>query len=574
MQNTSRRRFLQHSALGAAAAVFPEILLARSSVKSIATPGFNPDVELEITSQQALAAILSNGPATQVQQYVGKVLKGPKHTLLTLPNNYLGPILNLQQGQKVRVFYRNNLKEASIIHWHGLHVPQSSDGHPMYTITPGEQYIYEFEVLNRAGTSLYHSHAHDMTAEQVYRGLAGLIKVTDDDEKALGLPDGEFDLPLVIQDRTFDQSNQLKYIHAMHERMLGFLGEEILVNGKPNTEFVVKSRAYRFRALNGSNSRIYKLGWDDGTPLVAIGTDAGLLAKPETRPYIMMAPGERVDLWLDFSGRALGSKLVLFSLPYSGALPGMMDEMQRREGKGMMHNRLPQGGKFPIATFTISEKVSDSPKLPTKLVPFKRLSENDVDNADKPIPIALAMQHMRPTLNGKSFSMDQVMDYERVALGSFKKISINHDHGGQGGGMKHGRGEGESGGRRMGGGMMSMKHGNDKEAGEHKGGMGMMGGGGMGGMGGGMMMEMAHPIHLHGQQFQILRRKAAMVKQDDYATVKDGFIDSGWKDTVLVMPGEEVEIVKPFQDYKGLFLYHCHNLEHEDLGMMRQYLVE
>ncbi len=87
------------------------------------------------------------------------------------------------------------------------------------------------------------------------------------------------------------------------------------------------------------------------------------------------------------------------------------------------------------------------------------------------------------------------------------------------------------------------------------------------------MMEMAHPIHLHGQQYQILSRNAAKVKPGDYATVQDGFIDSGWKDTVLVMPGETVEIVKPFQDYKGLFLYHCHNLEHEDLGMMRQFYI-
>jgi len=88
------------------------------------------------------------------------------------------------------------------------------------------------------------------------------------------------------------------------------------------------------------------------------------------------------------------------------------------------------------------------------------------------------------------------------------------------------------------------------------------------------MMETANPIHLHGQQYQILRRVTDKVRTADYATVKDGFVDTGWKDTVLVMPGEEVEIIKPFQDYKGLFLYHCHNLEHEDLGMMRQFLIE
>jgi suppressor of ftsI/bilirubin oxidase len=60
---------------------------------------------------------------------------------------------------------------------------------------------------------------------------------------------------------------------------------------------------------------------------------------------------------------------------------------------------------------------------------------------------------------------------------------------------------------------------------------------------------------------------------NSYASVKDGFIASGWKDTVLVMPGEEIEILKPFEDYKGLFLYHCHNLEHEDMGMMRNFYV-
>ena len=101
----------------------------------------------------------------------------------------------------------------------------------------------------------------------------------------------------------------------------------------------------------------------------------------------------------------------------------------------------------------------------------------------------------------------------------------------------------------------------------------------MGGMGGGMgmmggMMSMAHPIHLHGQQFQILSRSADDADPRDYATMSEGFISSGWKDTVLVMPGERVRIIKPFGDFKGAFMYHCHNLEHEDMGMMRQFIVE
>jgi FtsP/CotA-like multicopper oxidase with cupredoxin domain len=414
-----------------------------------------------------------------------------------------------------------------------------------------------------------------LTAEQVYHGLAGLITVSDDHEDKLELPRDEYDLPLVIQDRSFNAKNQLQYLHMMPERVMGFLGDAILVNGKPNAEFKVKSRAYRFRALNGSNSRIYKLGWEDGTPLVAIGTDAGLLEKAEARPYIMLAPGERIDLWLDFSGRAVGSKLVMHSLPYSGVMPAMYERMAKRQGDGMMgmlQNKLPQGAKFPIAAFVISETVSDSPKLPEKLASIRRLAESDVDNAQRPLPIAISMQRMTPLLNGKTFAMDRVMDFEKVGLGSFKKISIYHEQGGMGMGMMGGHsavnGNAETGGHGMGMGMMGMRHRQENSTGDNKSGMGEMGGGM------GMMLDMAHPIHLHGQQFQIIKRDTSGVNATDYETVKHGFIDTGWKDTVLVMPGEKVDIIKPFQDYKGLFLYHCHNLEHEDLGMMRQFLVE
>ncbi|MDD4915950.1 MAG: multicopper oxidase domain-containing protein [Methylococcales bacterium] len=552
--NSGRRRFLKHSALGAAMLALPDWLPASSGkITGMATPGFKPDVALEFFAQTAYVPIFAGGPETAVQKYVARLLKGPAQTLRHLPDNYLGPVLNLQQGQKVRCYFNNRLNEPCIIHWHGLHVPQTSDGHPMYSMPPGRQYVYEFEVLNRAGTSFYHSHTHGLTAEQVYRGLAGLIVIGDEQESRLDLPRGEYDLPLVIQDRSFDAQNQLRYPHGMPQRMLGFLGDTVLVNGKPNAEFSVKSRAYRFRALNGSNSRIYKLGWEDGAPLTAIGADAGLLEKPEQRPYIMLSPGERVDLWLDFSGRAVGSRLIMYSLPFSGVMPAMYERMSGRMGMMLQHS-LPQGGKFPVATFRISEKVGDSPALPEKLAAIRRLTESDTDNARNPLPIAMAMRPMRPTLNGKSFAMDRVMDFEKVSLGSFKKIRIFHDRSGMG--MMAG---GHGMGGRMRRGMESGSQHDGQEDGGH--------------MGGNMMMEMAHPIHLHGQQFQIIGRNAMGVNANSYETVRHGFMDSGWKDTVLVMPGEEVTIIKPFQDYSGLYLYHCHNLEHENAGMMRQFLV-
>ncbi len=521
--NYNRRQFLQHSVMSAAAlSLFPQTILAKTGkVNNKPTPSFKADVEIEFSSKEAYIPIFK-GNKTQVQKYYARVLKGPKNTVVDLDNNYLGPTLNYIQGQKVRIYYTNKLLEPSIIHWHGMHVPQHSDGHPMYMLDAGETLVYEFEVLNPAGTNFYHSHSHELTGSQVYRGLAGLITVTDDEEQKLGLPQGEYDLPFVLQDRHFNQRNQLEYIHGMHDRMQGFVGDTIMVNGTPNAEFSVKTRAYRFRVVNGSNSRIYKLAWDDGTPLTAIGTDGNLLPQAETRPYIMLGPAERVDLWLDFSGRAVGSQLTMVSLDFEGAAGGMGGGMMG--GRGMMGggSGLKQGDKFAIARFKVSEKVSDSPKLPTVLSQRKALTVADVDNSEA-IPIALSMRPMQALINGKSFAMDRVSDAEKVALGSIKKIKIFHDH---------------NRGGRMGG-----------------------------------MLSMAHPIHLHGQQFQILSRRMTGRNERDYATVKEGFIDSGRKDTVLVMPGEEITIAKPFEDFKGLFLYHCHNLEHEDLGMMRQFYV-
>ncbi|MCB1985607.1 MAG: multicopper oxidase domain-containing protein [Burkholderiales bacterium] len=532
----TRRKFLQYSAFGTLASTFPGISLSEDRhINKAPDKNFKPDVELELYAKTAEVPILS-GAHTHVFQYTGKLLKGPPNSIKTLPG-YLGPILNFERGQKVRIFFYNTLTEPVITHWHGLHVPQKMDGHPMYEIFKGERYVYEFEIDNPAATYWYHSHTHEMTATQVYQGLAGLITVRDEAEQKLDLPADEYEIPLVIQDRRFTRGNQLHYLHGMHQRMIGFLGDTILVNGQADSTIPVKTRAYRLRLLNGSNSRIYKLGWEDGTPLTVIGTDGGLLEKPETLPYLMLAPAERAELWVDFSGRKTGSELTLKNLSYQGGGPqmGMMGGMGGMGmGRGGMGNGLPQGKSFPIVKFKITEHVSDSPQLPEKLVSMQRLSAKDLTNPEKTLPIAIGMRHMSFQLNGRTFKMDDYLDIEKIPVNTIQKIRIYHE-----GGM--GMGQGGMGGGR---------------------GMGMMG----------MMRAMPHPIHLHGQQFQILSRKNSK-ENSAYDTVKKGFIQNGWKDTVLVMPGEDIEIIKPFQDYTGLFLYHCHNLEHEDMGMMRNFYV-
>ncbi|RLA19532.1 MAG: hypothetical protein DRQ56_05220 [Gammaproteobacteria bacterium] len=355
----------------------------------------------------------------------------------------------------------------------------------------------------------YHSHTHELTAKQVYSGLAGLIIVNDDEEAKLGLPSGDKDLPIVIQDRSFTAENKLSYTSHMREHMMGFLGEEILVNGKPDFQLPVSQSAYRLRFLNGSNSRIYKLGWDDGSPFTVIGTDGGLLESAVTRRYITLAPAERVEIWVDFRDKKIGSIQTLKSLPFQG--------MQHMSAE----NALPEGGEFSIMSVKVAtaEEGGDSSQLPETLSKIDRLDLSNVANPEIPLSIALRMRRMNWWLNGEDFEMLEATPSERVSVNSHQVIQFDNGFQTRGG------------------------------------------------------MRLPHPMHMHGQQFQIIKREIRRNYQGTYDSLSEGFVDNGWKDTVLVMPGERVTMIKPFEDYKGLFLYHCHNLEHEDMGMMRNFNV-
>jgi len=540
--NLQRRKLLKYAAMGIAGAItYPSWAQAGEFVRVNApSADFLPDVEIELTQNTADVAIL-NGDKTRVWKITGKVIKGPSGVLDNNEGTYLAPTLRFKKGQKVRLFLNNNLPAQSILHWHGLHVPANMDGNPMYAINRGETYVYEFEILNRAGTYFYHAHTHGVTARQVYSGLAGLLIVSDAQEQALNLPSGDLDVPLVIQDRSFDGQNQLVYSAHMMQRMQGFLGDQILVNGRPDFVLPVATRAYRLRLVNGSNSRIYKLAWDDGTPLTVIGVDGGLLESPKQHAYVMLAPGERLELWMDFSGRAVGTELTLRSLQFDTSTHGGMGMM----GGGMMGGRghggmmghgmggmmrggmmsvstLPSGSDYPLLKIRVAKKEQGENTLPKVLTPITALQVKNAANAANPRTIALSMQHMSALLNGRSYKMDDVQSDEIIPVNSLQLIEFDN---GFNGGMH------------------------------------------------GMMMDMPHPMHLHGEQFQIVKREVRS-GSDNYASVSSGFIDAGWKDTVLVMPGEKVTILKPFNDFKGLFMYHCHNLEHEDMGMMRDFLIK
>ena len=500
------------------------------------------DLEIAIKSVQTEVPIFTGKP-TRVWTYQAQVLKGDAASVQALPDTYLGPAIRVRKGQRVRVQYTNELPgnaEQSIIHWHGLHLPERMDGHPRDAIAPGKTYTYEFQVTNRAGTYWFHPHPHERTAAQVYMGLAGLFIVTDEEEAAAGLPAGAYDVPLILQDRSFDKDNQLAYISdpmgsGMTQIMMGFLGERIVVNGKADFTLPVATRVYRLRLLNGSNSRIYKLGWADGTPLTVVGTDGGLLEKPVQKKYVTLAPGERIELWADFSGRKVGDELTLRSLEFSGAegaAAGGSGNMGGMSGSGMNMGGMSMGaaaGQAPalgapltVLKVRVERQEPETLKLPARLSQLNFNRVYDAVNRDNPRSFALTMRNMVWKINDRTFEMDGVTEGETVKLNTTELWEFV----------------------------------NQTNPGEMTDPMGM-----------------AHPFHIHGLQFQVVDRRVMPELAAGWESVREGYVEEGWKDTFLLMPGERVKVLLRFADHTGMFVYHCHNLEHESAGMMRNYRV-
>ena len=545
MKKLNRRKFLKLSGLAAGTSLLAACAPKNAAPASTAMPGmamgaaptaapsanFAPDLEIALKATSGAAQILP-GKLTNVWRYAANVVKGDPGAVVTLPETYTGPIIRAKKGQKVRVTFANDLPagQPSIVHWHGLIVPQAADGHPMYQIDAGKTYVYEFEVGNRAGTYWFHPHTHGKTGLQVNKGLAGLFIVSDPEQDALALPSGEFDLPLVIQDRTFDADNQFVYdvqnmsgmnhdmgsmnMNAMMQGMMGFLGDRILVNGKPDFALSASTRAYRLRLLNGSNSRIYKLAWSDGSPITVLGVDGGLLDKPISKKYVMLAPAQRAEIWLDLSGRKVGDEITLESLAFeTGETGGMM----------MGGGSAPALGQpMRILKVKVDKQSAETLKLPDKLTALTPLQTSEAGNAAAPRQFKLTLNGMTWLINNRQFEMDKAAADEVVNLGATEIWEFS----------------------------------NEKNPGA------MMDANGM-----------AHPIHMHGVQFNVLSREVLPDLKPIRDTVMDGIVDEGWRDTVLVMPGEKVRVIVRFT-MPGRFLYHCHNLEHEDQGMMRNFDVK
>lgn len=553
---STRRDFLRYAGIGSAGLLLGLPGLGRTASSR---GGSEPDAWIELTAA-ARSMALRSGPATRAWSYAARVYKGDPASVQTWAGGYLGPTLRLRRGQRVRIDFVNHIDEPSIVNWHGLHVPADMMGLPRYEIRPGGRYQYEFTVMNRAGTYWYHAMSAGHTPEQVYFGLAGLLVVSDEEEQALPLPRGAYDLPVVIQDRDWGEDNQFRYplgagpnaapagaaadadqASSGHDmmgrgmmsggmpsgtmmggqgmmsgnmrdrmtRVMGFFGDSILVNGHPNAELRVTTHAYRLRVLNASNSRTYKLAWQDGRPLVVIATGGGLLEQPLPKDYVMLTPGQRVELWEDFSKDPVGARRALVSLAFRGSMGMMGGGMMGEIGRMMNGSPLPDGARFPILKVAVTSKVKERLELQQHLSSITRLRTEDAVNHNDPRTFNVTMERMRWGFNGRTYQMGRVSPNEVVKLDTTEVWEFHNN------------------------------------------------------------MMMAHAIHLHGLQFQVLARS----NNPREGGVISGCVDNGWEDTFLLMPNERVKIIMRFANFTGTYAYQCHMLEHAADGLMRDYRV-
>lgn len=440
---------------------------------------------------------------------------------------YQNPTIRVQRGSQFNARLQNDLDEPTIIHWHGLHLPGVMDGHPRTTIPAGAQYDYAFTVANRSGMYWYHTHSHNLTAEQAYFGLAGILMVEDEDEialrSALQLELGVTELPLLIQDKQFNSAGELAYAgNSMQQTMMGQLGDTILVNLTPQPQLDITNRLYRFRVLNGSNSRIYKLAFVRGgktLPYAIIGTDAGLLDRPYTAQEVFLAPGERVDLLFDASRLGVGEEVLLKSLAFDAmeadmmsGMGGMMGGMSGMEGMG--GSSLALGAEFEVMKLIVTRRIQAVASVPpSKLSTVMRIDTRGATVRN----ISLTMQRMRWLINGESFNMDSFPMQSRSNTVELWDIQNAR-------------------------------------------------------------MSMPHPMHMHGFSFQVVNRRNSPSQVRKLAQDASGRLatDLGWKDTILVWPGETVRVAIDFtNEFAGdqIYLFHCHNLEHADQGMMLNHRV-
>ena len=387
-----------------------------------------------------------------------------------------GPTIEARRGRVAVVTHANRLGVPTVAHLHGGVTPPQSDGFPTDTVAPGETRTYQYDNLGRPATLWYHDHSWRGTGRNLYMGLAGIYLLKEDSEIEGRLPNGPYDVPLMLHDRAFTADGEFDYDHDAHH---GATGRVMLVNGAPWPVLEVAARKYRFRILNASNASAMRLALSTHHPLLQIGSDQGLLAAPVALSTIGLAMAERVEIVVDFSVYPLGTRVVL----------------ENRRGQGLLRS---------IMRFDVVRTMRDDSSVPERLSEIEPLRRSQAALTRTFVfggkPTLGVPPGVHWVINGEPFDPLRVDVKPRLGDVELWRF-VNRAFVGQ---------------------------------------------------------TMLHPVHPHLAPFQVLSRNGgAPLRQE-----------RGWKDTVAIEDGEDVEIIIRWSGYKGRYLLHCHNLEHEDHSMM------
>jgi o-aminophenol oxidase len=459
----------------------------------------------------------------------------------------------------------------TVVHLHGGLTPASFDGWAENLFAPGQKAVFHYPMDQRAALLWYHDHVMGITKYDVYAGLAGLWIIRDDRERELDLPEGlPFEVPLLIQDRNFDvdEHGRLsgRLLHKTDPDVMEAFAPFTVVNGKVWPVLDVQTATYRFRVLNGSNARTYRLVLlRDGEPdlgrIVQIGTDHGLLRAPVPVPTngLVLASAERADLLVDFSDLEPGTELTLVNTaraPFDGSsfpataaesaadLPGLLPYPHVMRFRVAAGSAAPRRIPRELATDyepPAADELAAAPRRAialiereiegeTNMLTMRELAPADDDYGGPVVTVAAGDRTARYRVVAAHFEdtttfFPMLGEYEIWRL-----INLTGD---------------------------------------------------------------THPIHLHLDPFQILARHpiryeipeggigdrdlaAIVTLERDPDDELDHTIDDnehGLKDTIRVNPNEIVEIAVRFTSYSGRYMYHCHILEHEDRDMMRPFVT-
>lgn len=473
----------------------------------------------------------------QVQQQLHRDF--PPTTVWGYEGRYPGPTFEVRRGRPIRVQYLNELPSThllpvdtsvhgaeafrpqvrTVVHLHGGNVPPEFDGHPEAWFAPGlaeagpsfTTNVFEYPNRQPSTTLWYHDHAVGITRLNVYAGLAGFYLIRSEAERQLGLPSGPFEIPLVIQDRTFNSDGSLFY---PQEIVPEFFGNTILVNGKVWPFLNVEPRRYRLRFLNGSNARFYHLQFEPALPVVQIGVDGGFLRRPVSTTNLLLAPAERADVIVDFTGMQ-GATFTLRNTapaPYPGGEPPDEHTSEVIQFRVVLPLSGPDRSHIPS-------------KLPRSLVldPCQAVRTRDVtlnervDHQGRVLPL-LGFRGLsgRPSPLRWGDSVTEAPRLNTVEI--WRVINTTED--------------------------------------SHP-----------------IHLHLVRFLILDRQPFDVSRFVDTGELVFTGPASPPEATEAGPKDTMRANPGQVTRLIARFGDYPGDFVWHCHILEHEDHEMMRRYQV-